>query len=286
MCSTSNPCFSAPSRKARHSSGAKPRPKRSAASGPIPLPFRSARSRGWTQVLLFGAKDSWVRGSQRRHPAARAFPWAVLLLALAGLALAPVVQDPGSSARPGVAEVLAVALLMLASRQTLGTLGIEGSTFPLLAVILPKYRLYGVKCLVNLGYLLSWGSLYALALGLVGSRLPSYDSDMMYLITSVFMYSIALSVFGTGLGFLLPDFKCRSLLLPGSTRSAQLGFLILSPVLATGAMVSALLESAGVHSGLAQLGGQILPSVTLILASLPVVGLAVAKAGRVAPRFG
>ena len=146
-------------------------------------------------------------------------------------------------------------MAILSMVRTLGSLGEEGLQLGFLRTVLSVRRLFLLKALLNVGYALVHGQAYALALWLVARSLGVADVSLLTLLAEGALGGFTFSLIGSALGFLLPDLRRRSLLLPGATRTSQLLFAaMVGPLIGAHLAVSrfkatsvmSLRESAGV----------------------------------------
>lgn len=152
---------------------------------------------------------------------------AVVLLATAGReAPGPIIRGPDFDVvvRLGGTELILGVAALLAMAKTLGSLGSEGRSLVLLRPVLGPWRLLWLKWCAAAAYVAGHIPLYALTIAAFGawSALPGAG------ITSLFAIGLiaapVFSFFGNALGFLMPDFRLRSAVLPGASRTSQLVF--------------------------------------------------------------
>lgn len=198
------------------------------------LPFPSEGPALLRQVTTFWSKD--VLAGEPKGRGLRFTSHVVVCLSVATALAMAVVAAPsvgvGTAHRwsPGSSEVLVACLTGLVSVRTLGCLGQEGAGFGLLRLAMPTRRLLWVKFCVNLAYVLAWMPAYVVGIAALMGRGGSYITTTVTLMAVGITYGIILVVLGSGLGFLLPDLKKRSLLLPGASRAGQCLFFLLAAV--------------------------------------------------------
>lgn len=218
--------------------------------------FRAFRIRGargtWVRTAcLFWSKDVYI--PLVRRPAAyiqlhgSLLALAVLLLLVTGRVEAGArATDPaGLSVQVGVSETILVVSAFLAMAGSLGSLGSEGRGLALLRPALAPARLLVLKWAVHGTYTLLHIPLYALALGLLGGRTGPSSSGLFTLLALGMAAGLVFSLLGTGLGFLFPDFRCRSPVIPGSSRSSQILFGALAAATIVGTAVRAERSGSG-----------------------------------------
>jgi hypothetical protein len=187
----------------------------------------SGTLRGLTQVRLFWQKDVRLRGARLPAPGLRMH----VAMAMAITVIAYILRQTRREALLDEAQIVALlTALPLAAigwatmAATLGGLGREGGQMPLLLPVLSPRNLFGIKLAVGLGQttlhavlILAWFLFTVRVWGL-----PSPGS--VHVGTTAIGTVLTLTLLGTALGFLLPDFKQRGTLIPGASRLGQLLF--------------------------------------------------------------
>ena len=224
---------------------------------PRTLPFPTRGPPILRQVFAFWAKDVVARRHGRVRTNLR-FHGLLLFIAISSLFVGTGL--PGgllteATVIPGPSQVLITVMAILSMVRTLGSLGEEGLQLGFLRTVLSVRRLFLLKALLNVGYALVHGQAYALALWLVARSLGVADVSLLTLLAEGALGGFTFALIGSALGFLLPDLRRRSLLLPGATRTSQLLFAaMVGPLIGAHLAVSrfkatsvmSLRESAGV----------------------------------------
>ncbi|MEX1256014.1 MAG: hypothetical protein WEG36_00195 [Gemmatimonadota bacterium] len=212
----------------------------------VVLPLRRGP---WAYVALHSVLASWV------------------LLGLAGALLGAREASEAAALTGGGLDALLFALAgVLAGLRTLPSLGSEKSTLHLWRPFISPAETFRLKLLVNEGYVLLHAPLYGLMIS-AGSWLAGVPGP-----TAIEAVGFALigggvmSLFGTGLGFLFPDSRCRGVVLPGASTTGIFLFGAFA-IGATGVVTAArVLFSQGTISPLVHAG--ILATSVLTIASL------------------
>ena len=181
------------------------------------------RGRAGGGARLFFLKDLWLPAV--RHPR-RVFTrhWVLLAIALTGPVLTWQLRREGR-----VSEIVAAAALwgvvmavpsLAAYLNGLGALGREGAVSALIRPVLRPAALWGCKVQAVLVAVVPQGLVYGAITGWSATKL-GLEPGPLEAAGAGALAGLVASTNAVGLGFLIPDFRRRSLLTPGASRSAR-----------------------------------------------------------------
>lgn len=252
----------------------------------FPLPSRES---GWRHLSLFWWKDVILPVTRRPKSYASLHGGLLAAIVTLGIALGHVARrQPGVAVVSLPAAIRGTDLMLgvtaaLAMVTTLGSLGGEGRALALLRPVLGPARLFKVKWCVAATYVVGHVPFYALAVAGIGALTHSARAGFGSLIAAGLVSGLLFSFFGTALGFLMPDFRGRSPVLPGASRASQLvfGAGVISVVLASALARS--LQPAGAAGLQGMLGSNAPAAVPFTVLSLGLRAWAVRRFDRLEP---